>query len=120
MDLHNVKSGAGGLVCFTKYKYSEMYPCCVNSSFKFIAQLHKIRHTHIVCVSMYDVLLFSFIRVFQILSITNKITKLITFVLSTLTALTEHHRLSHLHNRHFPWKPKFIVTARSTSNKAPS
>lgn len=46
MDSHNVKSGAEGLVCFTKYKYSEMYPCWVNSSFKFIAQMHKIRHTH--------------------------------------------------------------------------
>lgn len=55
MDSHNVKSGAEGLVCFTKYKYSEIYPCCVNSSFKFITQLHKIRHTHTqsLCLCMF-------------------------------------------------------------------
>lgn len=55
MDSHNVKSlrGGGGLVCFTKYMYSEIYPCCINSSFKFIAQLHKIRYTHTHSLRVY-------------------------------------------------------------------
>lgn len=56
MDSHNAKSLGGGLVCFTKYNYSEIYPCCINSSFKFIAQLHKIRdtHTHSLCVYVWS------------------------------------------------------------------